>query len=453
MGNTCSQQQQSDSIRVQQNNSSDKQSDILERPCIFRIPGAPQIWKIGYQVFQIDSKFTITIFIEKYKLKVDDGTFENRIIPVCFFKMEKSPSKIVFEKSGNGGFSITAYISDETSREIVVHSITWESNEYNVREEDGVFLECVKKIQKTDCSALFVSALHPMSLSAQDASATGGGNASSASEDVSPSNAPQIEVSEQVGLGQGVSTFSQTDGSLEVDSAQFDTSVVFESDIDTRASVLQTDVQRLSLDSQTSGSATLAPEVFEGDDSEARLYQIAQTYAIEIDLLEETMQNVSGGGNSAVKDVNHRQEFARCGPPEESITSSETVLTFSGKNHMFTVSDDSKSMYYRIKNQDFQVKFGIIDISSLKVYALSTGVYLIIIQTNSGQTYLSGYLSTNRTQLFATFQITSNLEEKRFQSFEHVSGTVFKCFFSDGTEKTFSIEFDSYATIKEVCHV
>jgi hypothetical protein len=279
----------------------------------------------------------------------------------------------------NDGFSITAYVSKETSGQIAVHSILWEANEYNVSKEDGVFLECVKKIQRTDNSALFVSALHPMSLSAQHASTIGGGNESSASEDVSPSNGPQIEVSTQVGIGQGVSTVSQTDWSLEV--------------------------------------------------------------------------------HSAVKDVNHRQEFALCGPVEESITSSETVLTFSGRNHMFTVLPEVFSIVYKRINWDSQhnidnqVQFGIIDICSLEVYELFDGAYLIIIQTESGQTYLSGYLSTNATPIFATFQITSNLDDKRFKSFEHVSGTVFTCFFSDGTQKTFSIESGWYATINEVCHV
>ncbi len=150
-------------------------------------------------------------------------------------------------------------------------------------------------------------------------------------------------------------------------------------------------------------------------------------------------------------DVRSYQDFSQCGPLKEPTT-------FSGMRHVFTVSDDSSSMfYYWIKkdgeyrlNPNIPVEFGIFDIRSLKVYELSTGVYLIVIQTNSGQTYLSGYLSTNETPIFATFQITSNLEQKQFQSFEHVSGTVFKCFFSDRTEKTFSIESNLYATIKEV---
>lgn len=149
-------------------------------------------------------------------------------------------------------------------------------------------------------------------------------------------------------------------------------------------------------------------------------------------------------------DVRSYQNFSQCGPLKEPTT-------FSGMRHVFTVSDDSKSMYYGIKkdgeyrlNPNFPVEFGIFDIRSLKVYELSTGVYLIIIQTNSGQTYLSGYLSTNATQIFTTFQITSNLDQKQFKSFEHVSGTVFKCFFSDRTEKTFSIESNLDATITEV---
>ena len=158
-----------------------------------------------------------------------------------------------------------------------------------------------------------------------------------------------------------------------------------------------------------------------------------------------------------VNDVNLCQDFARCGSPKESTTGIKTVLAFSVKQYLFTVLDDLKSMGYRLKkadnyplNLDFPVQFGIINISSLTVYELSDGVYLIVIQTNLGQTYLSGYLSTNATPIFATCQITTNSNQIRFQSFEHVSGTVFKCLFSDGTERTFSIESSSYATIKEV---
>ena len=161
----------------------------------------------------------------------------------------------------------------------------------------------------------------------------------------------------------------------------------------------------------------------------------------------------SFGASSTVKDANVRQTFVRCGPLEESISDSNTVLAFSGTQYTFTVLPDSNKIVYNTKinwNSQHNVQFGIINISSLTVYKLSDGVYLIVIQTNSGQTYLSGYLSTNATNVFATCQITSNLKERRFRSFKHVSGTVFKCFFSDGTEKTFSIESNLYATIKEV---
>ena len=165
--------------------------------------------------------------------------------------------------------------------------------------------------------------------------------------------------------------------------------------------------------------------------------------------------------SSAVKDVYHRQKFERCGPVEESTTrrNIKTVGTFSGMKYMFTVLEHSNQIVYRLLNCDypysteFFVQFDIVNVFSLKVYELLTGVYLIVIQTKSGQTYLSGYLSTNATACFATCQITSNLEERRFQSFEHISGTVFKCIFSDGTERTFSIESGSYATINEVFHV
>jgi hypothetical protein len=126
----------------------------------------------------------------------------------------------------------------------------------------------------------------------------------------------------------------------------------------------------------------------------------------------------------------------------------KVVKKFSGQNYDFFLSDDGIRIFYKRKSvnthpfSDILLKFGIINISSLTVYQLSEGVYLIVIYTSLGQTYLSGYLSTNTTLRFTTFQITSNLNKKRFELFKNISRTVFKCFFSDHTEMTFSIESD-----------
>jgi hypothetical protein len=442
MGNTCSKRQQSDSVRVQENNSSDKQSDVWGRLCIFNIPGAPQIWKIGYRVIKIDRKFTITIFVIKPKLKVD-GTTEFRIVAVCFFKIEKSPSKIEFKKLENDGFSITTYISDETSREIVIHSISWESNQYNVCKEDGVFLECVKKIQRTDCSSLFVSDLHPSSLSAQHASATGGGNESSTSEEVSSSNGPQIEVSEQVRLVQGVSTVSQTDGSLEVASTQV-TSLVFESDIDTvalsasqtdesatlapevfegnngaKASALQANVQRLLVDSQTDGSVRPV-EV-----SEDILSQISETYKLSMRLLETTYRNVSGGGNSAVKDVNGCQDFAQCGPPPslKNASGPVQVTQFFGKDATFSVSEDRKSIEYRTSLEEKKiVSLGIVKdtIKKIEVYEISFGIYLILIHATDGIVHVCGYTNQRTAKSLTSIPVNQSFSESAKRIFEKI---------------------------------
>jgi hypothetical protein len=289
MGNTCSKTPTPDSVRVQEGNSSDKQSEVGE-PCILCIPGAPKYLKMYYRVLKIDGFFMISFFVRKYKPK-NDGTVQTPLVPICFFKMEKEPSRIEFEKSGNGGFSITTYISEETSGEIVVHSIKWESNEYTVREEDGFFFECVKKIQRTDCPDLFVSGLHPMSLIAQDASATGGGNASSASEDVSPLNGHQIEVSEQVGLGQGVSTVSQ------IDESATHAPEVISSDNCAEPSGLRMNGLQLST------------ECHSFVNFEERLYQVSITLGIEFGLLKTTITDVH-----KCDDLNLCQDFAQCGP-------------------------------------------------------------------------------------------------------------------------------------------
>ena len=185
----------------------------------------------------------------------------------------------------------------------------------------------------------------------------------------------------------------------------------------------------------------------------------------------DVSQQVASGGvfpfRRPVPDVKANEDFRL----EEPNRTFSLVKNFSGQKHDFFVSEDGPIIFYNQKsgnirsspNQvDFgtpvrstaQVQFGIIDIRSLTVYQLSEGVYLIVIHTSLGQTYLSGYLSTNSTPIFTTFQITSHSNQKKFQSFEHDSGTtVFRCFFSDATERTFSIETDSNGTINEVLDV
>lgn len=182
----------------------------------------------------------------------------------------------------------------------------------------------------------------------------------------------------------------------------------------------------------------------------------------------DVSRQVASGGvfpfRRPVPDVKANEDFRL----EEPDRTASVVKYFSGQKHDFVVSENGTSILYNQKsgnirsspNQvDFgtpvrstaQVQFGIIDIRSLTVYQLSEGVYLIVIHTSLGQTYLSGYLSTNSTPIFTTFQITSHSNQKKFQSFEHDSGTtVFRCFFSDATERTFSIETDSNGTINEV---
>jgi hypothetical protein len=597
MGNACSKEQQPDSVRVQEDN--------IGEPCMLPIHGAPNNWKIYYRVIKFDGKFTISIFVKKYKLQ------ENLIIPVCFFKMKNEPSRIEFDLSENGSFSITAYISketsgeetsgeetsgeetsgeetsgeetsgEETSGEIAVRSITWESNEYTVCKEDGFFLDCVKKIQRTDCEMFFVSELKPKSLSAQDVSPSNesqtDGSATLAPEVFSSDNdagASGLRVNVQPPQTAGHSSVNsrpykfekdfremlnkleiyynmlksiQLNGGVKYPHLYFpecnfciirsaknrrkvlkknpDITLYDDSVSDSISPVIQMTVIDISIDFSVNGvdvsliltvpkdvirvianlyrvncpdilgtvsllinqyvallqldydpsktSLVLSNAVC--DNRHRFLLWICHQMRLIISRLERraSSENETAGfeivecdnsiapcvdASSAVKDVNRRQEFARCGPVEESTTGRniKTVRRFSGRKYMFTVSDDSKLIVYKRLdwdspcNTENDVQFGIIDISSLLVYELLDGVYLIIIQTKSGQTYLSGYLSTNATPIFATCQITSNLDDKRFKSFQHVSETVFTCFFSDGTEKTFSIESGSYATINEV---
>jgi hypothetical protein len=694
MGNTCSKTTtQPDSIRVQEdnyptsiwnynpvpNNDDLKQNEDSSLYC--------QIYLASFYNTKSGS-FCGHLFLMKYHDVVDEEEQVVHRYSFLFFEFVSKPRRITIEKKTDGNLKISFIDNVDT----VLFEQVWIPSEY-VMEDSGSLKSIVKKKMIDGVS----SDIPMIDESAQEASTTSGGNASSASEDVSPSNG------------------SQTNGSAEVHSAQRVPSVVFESDIVAGASALQTDVQRLSVNSHDNGSATLAPEVFESDNGagasalQANVQQLSvdshddgsathatvfvssdndagasglrvnvqphQTFAqhilpfvfkndivaeasalqanvrppqtaghssvnsrpykfekdfremlnkleiyynmlksiqlnggvkyhqqyfpqcnfciirsaknhrktlyddsvsdsisprviqsnvidisinfsvncVPVSLIltvpkdviieianfrhvngEDVLSNVSllfnqyvallqldykpsktalvlsdavcdnshkfilrfchqmrliisrlerrassenatadfeivkydnriapcVDASSAVKDVNRRQEFARCGPVEESTTGGniKTVKRFSGRQYRFTVSDDSKSIVYtRLDwnspcNIENDVQFGITNISSLTVYELLTGVYLIVIQTKFGQTYLSGYLSTNATQVFTTFQITSNLEERRFQSFEHVSGTgtVFKCLFSDNTERTFSIEYDSYAKIKEL---
>ncbi len=142
----------------------------------------------------------------------------------------------------------------------------WEPFEYTM-DKHGFFVDCVKKIQSTDNPNLFVSALKLTSLSAQDASTTGGGNASIAIEDVSPSNDPQ------------------SDGS-----------VTLASEVVERNCLQLNEQQPLTVGHS-------AVKFSEG------IHQVSMTLGIDLKLLRETITGVSRG------DVNIHQDFARCGPP------------------------------------------------------------------------------------------------------------------------------------------
>lgn len=297
MGGVCSKKKQPESVRFQKDNTSNEPSEVGE-PRMLPIPGAPGDWEIYYRVLIIDGYHTVTIFVMKYKpqdVGIDEpqdvGIDEPRFIPICFFKMKKIPSKITFEMLENRSFSIKAYISEETSGEIMDYCITWESNNYTIQ-EDGVFIDCVKKIQSTDNPRQFVSSLKLKSLSEEKGSSNG----------------------------------SQSGGSAEVHSAER-VSPVVEINDGTGASVSQVDVPRLSVDSQTNGSATPAPEVVERNSLQLneqqpltyghsavkfseRIHQVSMTLGINLEFLKETITGVSRGD-----DVNIHQDFARCGRP------------------------------------------------------------------------------------------------------------------------------------------
>jgi len=145
-------------------------------------------------------------------------------------------------------------------------------------------------------------------------------------------------------------------------------------------------------------------------------------------------------------------ETGLTGPKNEVIE----VLAFFGRKHYFWVLNND--LFYNrlttngsLDNPDLKVEFNLLNISSLKVYEIrSTGLYIILIYSG-GQSYLSGFSSESATAIFATFQITCYSNPKVFVSIECISGGRFKCVFSDGTEKMFSIELlKSYWGIKEV---
>ena len=346
---------QPESVRVQKDNTSNEPSEVGE-PRMLPIPGAPGDWEIYYRVLIIDGYHTVTIFVMKYKpqdVGIDEpqdvGIDEPRFIPICFFKMKKIPSKITFEMLENRSFSIKAYISEETSGEIMDYCITWESNNYTIQ-EDGVFIDCVKKIQSTDNPRQFVSSLKLKSLSEEKGSSNG----------------------------------SQSGGSAEVHPAER-VSPVVEINDGTGASVSQVDVPRLSVDSQTNGSATPAPEVVERNSLQLneqqpltyghsavkfseRIHQVSMTLGINLELLKETITGVSRGD-----DVNIHQDFARCGRPMIKSTLAVEVVGGTVVNQR-TIKFSSNAISQVIKPSAVNVsmKLFVNDVSFSVIFAIPT---------------------------------------------------------------------------------
>ena len=160
------------------------------------------------------------------------------------------------------------------------------------------------------------------------------------------------------------------------------------------------------------------------------------------------------------KEVKPFQDFSQCGPKNGLIR----VWNFSGRVHQFWVSEDNQNLFYNrlsnldsLYNPELKVLFNLSIIHSLEVYEIpSTGLYIIVIHSG-GQIYLSGFSSESAIAIFATFQITSYSNQDVFISIEYISESIFKCVFSDGTEKTFSIElltsyWGSYCVLNQVLY-
>lgn len=323
-----------------------------------------------------------------------------------------------------------------------IDDVVWETNDFKFNDKHNKLVSLTKKNKKSSSSQsangagasaggpeVFPDATYPNGLPVDISRQVASGDVFpfrrpvlnvKPNEDVSPLNGPQIEVSEQVRFGQGVSTVSQTDGSLEVHSAQFDPSVVFERDIDTGASALQADVQRLLVDSQ-----------------------------------------VSGGGNSAFKDVKSHQPFAECGlPPSLKNASGPVQVTqFFGKDATFSVSEDGKSIHYVNTNRKTgTVSLGIVKdtIKKIEVYQNSFGIYLILIHATDGIVHVCGYTNKRTAKSLTSFPVNQYFSQSAKHIFEKIEfcppktaddgselqGRNFKLVFSNSLVKTFNINFN-----------
>jgi hypothetical protein len=153
-----------------------------------------------------------------------------------------------------------------------------------------------------------------------------------------------------------------------------------QSDNGAGASALQTDVQRLSVNSQTDGSATLAPEF------------------VSSDLSASSANTVHEIVSSASSELHSHQDF----------NTVKLVCGFCDKKYNYTVC--SNRIEYTIESYTFYANLGIpsISIKNILVYEIEKSLFLIVIHTFDRQVYLSGHSGTSTFPIFVKAKITTH---------------------------------------------
>jgi hypothetical protein len=205
------------------------------------------------------------------------------------------------------------------------------------------------------------------------------------------------------------------DVSIIKNSAQ--ASVIVQSDNSVKASCLQEVHPPLSVDFQADGSATLAPEVFEGGNGERA--PASQADVQQLSVFPET-QHTSGMVQSRIVSASSAVDLVWSESPEQLCShqdfDTETKIAgvkmlnfFSDRKHEYTVLRDR--ITYSIGTDIFSVSFGIsVDlIKKILVYEIEKSLFLIVIHTFDSQVYLSGYSGRSTSPIFVTTQITSHL--------------------------------------------
>ena len=168
------------------------------------------------------------------------------------------------------------------------------------------------------------------------------------------------------------------------------------------------------------------------------------------------LQHSGGSVRVSSTDLQHSGGSVRVSSTDLESTgggthSPQEIEIFYGNGYTFILGKNQVT-YTRINSteKDFQVSFGLWDISLIKIYQITDSIVLILVHTGDRNVYLSGYSRLRTRPNFTTIQLTnitpiqswlseSPQHPRIFQKIEFLENNKFNVFFENGLKWLYQI--------------